>query len=352
MQPAALPPPRHGAHHSQRCPALRCLQPSAQALRMEIPFLAPGERRLSGKVEQSSAVTRVPAATGDREPGTSRAGGTAERSGHSGSSGRVPPLPHRGSTAPHRGSSRRVSIVPHRSSSRRVSIAPHRDSPGGSRLSAPGLGSPTLRSSNLSERAPPIREVPKHRSPFVCEQRGGPARPGAKPGPAAAPRELPPPGAPPPGPRSPGPARPCPPRVPRPAPGGPVPPRPPPVRRRGRRGPFGAERGAQPGPGGPRGPHLPRAPRVPFAAGRKRGRGRRYQRRQETNRVPPRLRRHPRAAPRLRQPRACALRGAGPVAIGAGSATARINDIYCSTEQRAVSVRARSGAVATLQYTG
>lgn len=147
MQLPALPLPRHGAHHSQRSPALRCPQPSAQALGMEIPFPAPGERRLSGKVEQSSAVTHVPAATGGREPGISRAGGTAERSRHSGSSGRVPPLPYRGSTAPHRGSSRRVSI------------APHRGSPAGSQLSTPGLipvglGSPTLRSSNLSERAP------------------------------------------------------------------------------------------------------------------------------------------------------------------------------------------------------
>lgn len=165
------PLPRQAAAHLNPplpCPALSaaiCPSPGDGG----IPFLAPRKRRLSGKVEQSSAVTHVPAATGEREPGTSRAGGTGERSGHSGCSGRVPPLPPRDS-------SRRVSPLPHRGSSRRVPPLPApgfiparlvSPSPGlipGSLASpSPGLASPapgfipagsasrTPRSSNRSE---------------------------------------------------------------------------------------------------------------------------------------------------------------------------------------------------------
>lgn len=134
------PLPRQGAaQHNPPlpCPALStaiCPSPGDG----DIPFLAPGKRRLSGKLEQSSAVTHVPAATGDQENGTSRAGGTGERSRYSGSSGRVPPLliwgssrrvpalPLGGSSRPVsplllRGSSRRVPALPLRGSSRRVS---------------------------------------------------------------------------------------------------------------------------------------------------------------------------------------------------------------------------------------
>lgn len=127
-----VPPPGQGAAHTALpllpCPALpAAIYPSPGD--GDIPFLAPGKRRLSGKVEQSSAVTHVPAVTGGREPGTSRAGGTGgtgERRRHSGCSGRF--------------RLSRTGAIPAGLGSH------HRGHPGRARLSSPG---PSRRGSAL-----------------------------------------------------------------------------------------------------------------------------------------------------------------------------------------------------------